>query len=72
MSRQVSESSPRPSVFFAVAISPNKLGGVESFTIELARQLDKKGWDLTLCFQAPPPPPRSRSCSWPQETSRSR
>lgn len=58
MSRQVSESSPRPSVFFAVAISPNKLGGVESFTIELARQLDKKGWDLTLCFQAPPPPPQ--------------
>jgi glycosyltransferase involved in cell wall biosynthesis len=56
LSGQIQGAHARPSVFFAVAMSPNKLGGVESFSIELARQLDKKGWDLTLCFQDLPHP----------------
>jgi glycosyltransferase involved in cell wall biosynthesis len=55
MSRQL-PSPARPSVFFAVAISPNKIGGIETFAVELARQLDAQGWDLTVCFQADPPP----------------
>ncbi|MGA2050111.1 MAG: glycosyltransferase family 4 protein [Terracidiphilus sp.] len=56
MSRRGQGASKRPSVFFAAAISPNKIGGVETFSIELARQLDKEGWDLTICFQDFPPP----------------
>jgi glycosyltransferase involved in cell wall biosynthesis len=48
-------SSARPSVFFAVAIFPNKIGGIETFAVELARQLNELGWDLTICFQGPPP-----------------
>lgn len=51
-----SGSGARPCVFLAVAISPNKIGGVEMFSAELARQLNRMGWDLALCFQAPPPP----------------
>jgi len=51
----MSGSGARPSVFFAAAISPDKIGGVERFSVELARQLNQKGWNLTLCFQAPPP-----------------
>ena len=45
----------RPSVFFAAAILPNKIGGIETFSVELARQLNKVGWDLTICFQGTPP-----------------
>jgi glycosyltransferase involved in cell wall biosynthesis len=56
MSSQIKISGARPSVFFAVAIVPNKIGGIETFSVELARQLDKKGWDLTVCFLGPPPP----------------
>lgn len=56
MSRRGQGASKRPSVFFAAAISPDKIGGVEAFSIELARQLDKEGWDLTACFQDSPPP----------------
>jgi len=56
LSGQIQGAHARPSVFFAAAMSPNKLGGVESFSIELARQLDKKGWDLILCFQDLPHP----------------
>ena len=53
---KVSGPQARPSVFFAAAMSPNKIGGIETFAAELARQLDKEGWDLTLCFQDSPPP----------------
>ena len=56
MSRQVPGSDARPRVLFAVAISPNRIGGFETFAVELARQLDKAGWDLTICFQGSPPP----------------
>jgi glycosyltransferase involved in cell wall biosynthesis len=56
MNRQVQGPDARPSVLFAVATSPNKIGGIETFAIELARQLETKGWDLTLCFQDSPPP----------------
>jgi glycosyltransferase involved in cell wall biosynthesis len=45
----------RPRVVFAFAVSPNKIGGVERFSEELARQLKAKGWDLTLWFQEEPP-----------------
>jgi glycosyltransferase involved in cell wall biosynthesis len=44
-----------PRVVFAFAVSPNKIGGVERFSEELARQLKVKGWDLTLWFQEEPP-----------------
>ena len=56
MNRQTQGAHARPGVLFAVAISPNRIGGVEVFSVELARQLDAKGWDLTLCFQSSPPP----------------
>jgi glycosyltransferase involved in cell wall biosynthesis len=50
------QSGARPSVFFAAATSPNKIGGVESFAAELARQLNEAGWDLDLCFEDFPSP----------------
>jgi hypothetical protein len=56
MSRRISRAAARPSVFLAVAMSPNKIGGLEIFSAELARQLDKEGWNLTLCFEDAPPP----------------
>jgi glycosyltransferase involved in cell wall biosynthesis len=56
MTGQVSRSDARPSVLFVAAISPNKIGGIEIFAAELARQLDRECWDLTMCFQGPPPP----------------
>jgi hypothetical protein len=43
-------------VFFAAALSPDKIGGVERFAAELAHQLAPKGWSLTACFEAVPPP----------------
>jgi glycosyltransferase involved in cell wall biosynthesis len=49
-------SSARRSVFFAVAISPNKIGGVETFAVELAHELNARGWDLTICFEGSPTP----------------
>ena len=45
----------RPRVVFAFAVWPNKIGGVERFSEELARQLNVKGWDLTLWFEDEPP-----------------
>jgi hypothetical protein len=36
MSRQVPGSDARPRVLFAVAISPNRIGGFETFAVELA------------------------------------
>jgi glycosyltransferase involved in cell wall biosynthesis len=56
MTHRDQEATKRPSVFFAAAISPNKIGGVETFSIELARQLNRRGWDLTICFLDHPPP----------------
>jgi glycosyltransferase involved in cell wall biosynthesis len=41
---------------FAAALSPNKIGGIETFAVELARQLRVCGWTLTMCFQDSPPP----------------
>ncbi len=38
----------------AFAISPNKIGGLEVFTAELARQLKPRGWELTVCFENSP------------------
>ena len=45
----------RPRVVFAFSVWPNKIGGVERFSQELARQLNVKGWDLTLWFEDEPP-----------------
>ena len=45
----------RPRVVFAFAVWPNKIGGVERFSEELARQLNVRGWDLTLWFEDEPP-----------------
>lgn len=46
----------RPSVLFAISTSPNRIGGIERFAVELARQLDQEGWNLIMCFQDTPPP----------------
>jgi len=56
MRQRASGAGARPSVLFAAALSPNKIGGVETFAAELARRLDKEGWDLTMCFEDSPPP----------------
>jgi glycosyltransferase involved in cell wall biosynthesis len=41
---------------FALAISPDKIGGMETFAAEIARQLRDRGdWNLTLCFESQPP-----------------
>jgi len=38
-----------------MAISPDKIGGMETFAVEIARQLHQRGdWTLTLCFEKPP------------------
>ena len=47
----------RPRVVFAFAAWPNKIGGVERFSEKLARQLNARGWDLTLWFEDEPPAP---------------
>ena len=49
-------SQRKPRLLFAVASSPNRIGGIEAFAAELARQLKEKGWDLTMCFEDSPPP----------------
>lgn len=41
---------------FMMAIKPDKIGGLEVFATELARQLNAIGWDLTMAFEAAPPP----------------
>lgn len=56
MSIQNSKSGRRPGVFLAVSSSPNRIGGIEVFAAELARQLGSRGWDITVCFQDYPPP----------------
>jgi len=56
MQARLSPPDAAPSVFFAAAVSPNKIGGLEAFAVELARQLQKHGWGLTMCFQDSPPP----------------
>ena len=53
---QLNSTETRPSVFFAAAETPNKIGGIEKFSAELARQLKKEGWNLTLCFEGDPSP----------------
>jgi glycosyltransferase involved in cell wall biosynthesis len=55
MSRAMPSPQSRPSLFFAVASTPNRIGGFEIFAVELARQLDALGWNITVCFQGYPP-----------------
>jgi glycosyltransferase involved in cell wall biosynthesis len=45
-------TSKRKRVLFLAALAPNRIGGIESYAAELARQLDSKGWNLTICYQA--------------------
>ncbi len=44
----------RPRVLIAQAVSPDKIGGMEVFAVELARQLRDVGWDATLSFEDDP------------------
>jgi|SRR6187402_14593 len=44
-------TSKRKRVLFLAALAANRVGGIESYAAELARQLDPKGWDLTICYQ---------------------
>jgi glycosyltransferase involved in cell wall biosynthesis len=55
MISRVPGPTKRPSVFFAISTSPNRIGGIERFAVELARQLDRRGWNLIMCFQDTPP-----------------
>jgi len=41
-------------LLYVVGITPNKIGGVETFLRELAISMDKCGWRLVLCFVAKP------------------
>ncbi len=42
----------RKRVLFLAALAANRIGGIEGFAAELARQLDRKGWDITICHQS--------------------
>jgi glycosyltransferase involved in cell wall biosynthesis len=43
------------SLLFALAIAPDKIGGMEAFATEMARQLRYRGdWRLILCFERQP------------------
>ncbi len=44
----------RPRVLIAQAVSPDKIGGMEVFAVELARQLGQAGWDAVLSFEDDP------------------
>jgi glycosyltransferase involved in cell wall biosynthesis len=55
MNTDPKHSDKRPSVFFAISTSPNRIGGIERFAVELARQLNQRGWRLVMCFQDTPP-----------------
>ncbi len=56
MSSQTPAPGARPSVLFLVAKPANRIGSVEAFVVELARQLNKEGWNLTVCFEDSPSP----------------
>jgi glycosyltransferase involved in cell wall biosynthesis len=41
-------------MIYMIGVTPNKLGGIERFTQELAVQMEKCDWKLVLCFEAAP------------------
>jgi glycosyltransferase involved in cell wall biosynthesis len=41
-------------LIYVIAITPNKFGGIERFTQELAVQMEEYGWKLVLCFETKP------------------
>ena len=43
----------RDRLMFVLALSPQKIGGVEKFLKFLAAELDSAGWDTVLCFHGP-------------------
>lgn len=47
-------TSKRKRVLFLAALAANRIGGIESYAAELARQLDRKGWDMTICYLTEP------------------
>lgn len=56
MSSQTPALNARPSVLFLVAKPANRIGSVEAFVAELARQLNEEGWNLAVCFEDSPSP----------------
>jgi glycosyltransferase involved in cell wall biosynthesis len=45
--------------------APRRIGGLEMFARELARQLNHFGWRAVFCFLEPPPPPVRRFLALP-------
>ncbi len=44
----------RPTLLLAFALTPNRFGSMELFGIELARQFERKQWNVVFCFEGEP------------------
>ena len=43
-----------PTLLSVFAVEPSRIGGTETFALELSTQLGRKGWKSVLCFESQP------------------
>lgn len=57
-----------PTLLYAAAATPNKVGGIESFCHKLAVELEPLGWNLVFCGTSEPPDDIARALARPNLT----